>query len=85
MNSSSLERGHRSFLLHKPINVVSSTVDSHTSDVIRTKKKKKSNNNNNNNNNSHNQSDDDEIQLVGGTPRLTAYDMARIAGFPTEL
>jgi len=70
---------HRSFLLHKPINVVSSTVDPHVSDIIRNKKTK---------NKSQHESisiDENKQQVVGGTPRLTAYDIARMAGFPTDL
>lgn len=71
MSASSSQQGHRSFLVHKPINVLSSTVDPHMFDVVRT--------------NSAQESDEKRRVVVSEESRLTVYDMARIAEFPTDL
>lgn len=74
-SSSSPLGTHRSFLLHKPIDVLSSTVDSHITDTVRNHKSSRK----------HEFSEDTSRQRMGGAARLTVYDVAQKAGFPTNL
>lgn len=57
----------RSYLVHKPVGVVSSTVDTGPSELVKNKKSPRYG------------------LTKDGPPRQTVYDVAEIAGFPTDI